>query len=74
MIVSNSIVVYLRLLTSAQIRADPDSYSSFLVHPELGEPMEIRDFCENFVESVGKEAGACPVSHDHTTSTQEEST
>ncbi|KAI0920455.1 hypothetical protein AcW1_002189 [Taiwanofungus camphoratus] len=54
--VSNSIVVYLRLLTSAQIRADPESYASFLFHPEIGEPMEIRDFCENFVEAVGKEA------------------
>ncbi|KAH9837790.1 cysteine proteinase [Rhodofomes roseus] len=54
--VSNSIVVYLRLLTSAQIRADPDTYSAFLFHPEIGEPMEVRDFCETFVEAVGKEA------------------
>lgn len=63
-IVSNSIVVYLRLLTSAQIRADPESYASFLFHPEIGEPMEIRDFCENFVEAVGKEAGAYSVRLD----------
>lgn len=56
--VSNSIVVYLRLLTSAQVRADPDTYSAFLFHPEIGEPMEVRDFCETFVEAVGKEAGA----------------
>ncbi|KAH9922178.1 cysteine proteinase [Fomitopsis serialis] len=54
--VSNSIVVYLRLLTSAQVRADPDTYSAFLFHPEIGEPMEVRDFCETFVEAVGKEA------------------
>jgi len=54
--VSNSIVVYLRLLTSAQIRADPDAYAPFLFHPELGIQMEPREFCENFVESVGKEA------------------
>jgi len=54
--VSNSIVVYLRLLTSAQIRSDPESYEPFLFHPELGEPMDIRTFCENFVEAVGKEA------------------
>ncbi|KAH9948479.1 cysteine proteinase [Amylocystis lapponica] len=54
--VSNSIVVYLRLLTSAQIRADPGAYESFLMHPEMGEPMQIRDFCESFVEAVGKEA------------------
>ncbi|KZT69469.1 cysteine proteinase [Daedalea quercina L-15889] len=54
--VSNSIVVYLRLLTSAKIRADPDEYAAFLFHPEIGEPMEVRDFCESFVEAVGKEA------------------
>lgn len=56
-LVSNSIVVYLRLLTSAQIRADSDSYAAFLFHPEIGEQMEVRDFCESFVEAVGKEAG-----------------
>jgi ubiquitin thioesterase protein OTUB1 len=55
--VSNSIVVYLRLLTSAEIRSDPDEFSPFLFHPELAEPMETREFCENFVEAVGKEAG-----------------
>ncbi|KAF9048051.1 cysteine proteinase [Hymenopellis radicata] len=54
--VSNSIVVYLRLLTSAQIRMDPDTYAPFLFHPELGEQMEVRDFCESFVEAVSKEA------------------
>lgn len=55
--VSNSVVVYLRLLTSAQIRADPDAYAPFLFHPDIGEPMEPREFCEAFVEAVGKEAG-----------------
>ncbi|EPQ55743.1 cysteine proteinase [Gloeophyllum trabeum ATCC 11539] len=54
--VSNSVVVYLRLLTSAQIRTDPDSYQDFLFHPELGELMTPREFCETFVEAVGKEA------------------
>ncbi|KAL6308845.1 cysteine proteinase [Sparassis latifolia] len=54
--VSNSIVAYLRLLTSAQIREDPESYAAFLFHPESGESMDVRSFCENFVESVGKEA------------------
>jgi len=54
--VSNSIVVYLRLLTSAQIRSDPDNFTPFLFHPDLGELMTTRDFCENFVEAVGKEA------------------
>ncbi|KDQ54548.1 hypothetical protein JAAARDRAFT_397855 [Jaapia argillacea MUCL 33604] len=54
--VSNSVVVFLRLLTSAQIRTDPDSYADFLFNPELGEPMAPREFCESFVEAVGKEA------------------
>ncbi|KAJ3937698.1 MAG: peptidase C65 Otubain-domain-containing protein [Lentinula lateritia] len=53
---SNSIVVYLRMLTSAQIRLDPENFAPFLFHPELGEPMEIRDFCEHFVDATGKEA------------------
>ncbi|TFY76962.1 hypothetical protein EWM64_g7052 [Hericium alpestre] len=54
--VSNYVVVYLRLLTSAQIRTDPESYEPFLIHPELGEPVPTRDFCEAFVEAIGKEA------------------
>ncbi|OCH88935.1 cysteine proteinase [Obba rivulosa] len=53
--ISNSIVVYLRLLTSAQIRADPE-ISDFLLHPETAEFVETREFCENFVEAMGKEA------------------
>ena len=55
---SNYVVVFLRLLTSAQIRTDPESFEPFLFHPDLGEPLSIRDFCEGFVEAVGKEAGA----------------
>lgn len=55
--VSNSVVVYLRLVASAQIRSDPDEYAPFLFHPEIGEPMDTREFCEHFVEAVGKEAG-----------------
>ncbi|KAI0045182.1 cysteine proteinase [Auriscalpium vulgare] len=54
--VSNYIVVFLRLLTSAQIRADPDSYAPFLFHPEIGEQMTVHDFCVMFVEAIGKEA------------------
>jgi len=54
--VSNCIVVFLRFLTSATIRTDPDSYKPFLFHPETGEPITIKDFCERFVESTGKEA------------------
>ncbi|KZV89468.1 cysteine proteinase [Exidia glandulosa HHB12029] len=53
---SNSIVVYLRLLTSAQIRAAEDDYSAFLFHPDTGEPMGVREFCESFVEAIGREA------------------
>jgi len=54
--VSNSVVVYLRLVASAQIKNDPDEYAPFLFHPETGEPMGTREFCEHFVEAVGKEA------------------
>ncbi|TCD68017.1 hypothetical protein EIP91_011628 [Steccherinum ochraceum] len=54
--ISNSIVVFLRLLTSAAIRADQDSYEAFLVHPETGGPITAQTFCENFVEPCGKEA------------------
>jgi len=57
--VSNSIVAYLRLLTSAEIRVNPDNYAGFLFHPETMEPMDVGDFCSAFVESIGKEAGAC---------------
>ncbi|KAH8104097.1 cysteine proteinase [Cristinia sonorae] len=53
---SNSIVVFLRLLTSATIRVDEDNYAPFLFHPEIGEPIPPREFCENFVEACGKEA------------------
>lgn len=54
--VSTSIVVFLRLLTSAQIRTDPESYDAFLFHPDFGNQMTARDFCETFVEPTGKEA------------------
>lgn len=54
--VSNSVVVYLRLLTSAEIKTNPD-YAAFLLHPETGEQMDPESFCNNFVEAVGKEAG-----------------
>ncbi|KZV72275.1 cysteine proteinase [Peniophora sp. CONT] len=54
--VSTAIVVFLRLLTSAQIRMDPDSFDAFLFHPDFGNQMTARDFCETFVEPTGKEA------------------
>jgi ubiquitin thioesterase protein OTUB1 len=58
--VSNSIVVYLRLLTSAQIRTHPDEYVPYLANPDLpgsDELMPPRQFCEKFVEATGVEAG-----------------
>lgn len=49
------------MLTSAQIRLDPENYAPFLFHPELGEPMDVREFCEHFVDATGREAGAYPL-------------
>lgn len=63
---SNSIVVLLRLLTSAQIREDPDTYAPFLFHPETFEPISIRDFCESSVEAMGREAGEHGISESIT--------
>lgn len=56
-LVSNSIVSYVRLLASAELRANPDQYAAFIVHPETQESMPIKDFCEHFVDGLGKEAG-----------------
>ncbi|EGN94864.1 hypothetical protein SERLA73DRAFT_187954 [Serpula lacrymans var. lacrymans S7.3] len=53
---SNSIVVYLRLLTSAQIRADPDAYAGFLHDPDNYMELQLETFCQHYVEAVGKEA------------------
>jgi len=50
--VSNSVVLYLRLLTSAQIRADPDSYIPFLIDFQM-DPIE---FCKTCVEHLGVDA------------------
>ena len=52
-VVSNSVVLYFRLLTSAQIRADPDSYEPFLFDFQM-KPVE---FCETLVEPMGVDAG-----------------
>ncbi|KAH9887088.1 cysteine proteinase [Cubamyces lactineus] len=54
--VSNSVVMYLRMLTSAQIKLDAESYAPFLFNPETTEPMEPESFCNHFVEAFGKEA------------------
>jgi len=54
---SNSIVVFLRLLTSAFIRLSPeDDFLPFLFHPETGEMQTVQQFCETFVEAFGREA------------------
>ncbi|KAF9472031.1 cysteine proteinase [Pholiota conissans] len=53
---SNSIVLYLRLLTSAQIRLKRDNYEGFLVHPDTKEPMDVDSFTANIVQAMGKEA------------------
>jgi len=50
--VSNSVVLFLRLLTSAQIRADPDSYEPFLIDFQ----MKHVEFCETLVEMMGVDA------------------
>jgi hypothetical protein len=55
--VSNSIVVFLRLLTSAYIRLNADDFVPFLFDPETTEPVGVRQFCESQVEATGREAG-----------------
>ncbi|KAI0668900.1 peptidase C65 Otubain-domain-containing protein [Trametes maxima] len=54
--VSNSVVMYLRMLTSAQIKGEADEFAPFLFNPETTEPMDPESFCNNFVEAFGKEA------------------
>ncbi|EPQ30629.1 uncharacterized protein PFL1_01530 [Pseudozyma flocculosa PF-1] len=59
---SNSIVVYLRLLTSAFLKVNADEYTPFLfaldgdVGSTSGGPPTMSDFCANQVEAIGKEA------------------
>lgn len=52
-IVSNLIVYYFRMLTSAQIRANPDDYEPFLLDYQIN----LNEFCENCIENPGAEAG-----------------
>ncbi|KAI0338334.1 cysteine proteinase [Trametopsis cervina] len=59
---SNCIVVFLRMLTSAVIRTDADSYAPFLVHPDTGADIVPHEFCERFVEATGKEADHIQIS------------
>lgn len=53
---SNAVVVYMRFLTSAEIRVHREKYEAFLIHPETHEPMGVEAFCANIVEPLGKEA------------------
>ncbi|KZO92500.1 cysteine proteinase, partial [Calocera viscosa TUFC12733] len=53
---SNSIVVYLRLLTSAYIRAHEEDFLPYLFSPDTGDLLDVREFCEREVEASGKEA------------------
>nr|QBH67526.1 cysteine proteinase [Ustilago esculenta] len=56
---SNSIVVYLRLLTSAFLKLNSDEYTPFLFsldsHTDASPP-DMASFCANQVEAIGKEA------------------
>ncbi|KAG6374055.1 peptidase C65 Otubain-domain-containing protein [Boletus reticuloceps] len=52
---SNYIVMYMRLLTSAQMRIDVQ-FADFLFDPESQMQTSVDDFCRRFVEPLGKEA------------------
>jgi len=45
------------MITSAQIRSNPDEYEAFLTHPDTDETIGVTEFCESVVEVLGKEAG-----------------
>lgn len=56
---SNSIVVYLRLLTSAFLKLNADEYTPFLFSLDTSSdagPPDMASFCANQVEAIGKEA------------------
>ncbi|KAF9556457.1 cysteine proteinase [Agrocybe pediades] len=54
--VSNSIVIYLRFVTSAHIKLNRESYEGFLVHPDTKDIMDVDSFCANVVQAMGREA------------------
>ncbi|GJJ09272.1 hypothetical protein Clacol_003494 [Clathrus columnatus] len=54
--VSNSVVIFLRLLTSAQIRKEAATYEPFLLNQDTFESIPVREFCESSVEPAGREA------------------
>ncbi|KAH9980568.1 peptidase C65 Otubain-domain-containing protein [Russula compacta] len=53
---SSYLVTFMRMLTSAQIRGKPEEYEPFLTHPDTGETIGVKEFCETVVEVLGKEA------------------
>lgn len=56
-------MMYMRYVTSAQIKAEPMNYMPYLFNPDqpwLEDPMDPGDFCNLFVDPMGKEAGAHP--------------
>jgi len=53
---SNYLVTFMRMITSAQIRGNRDEYEAFLTHPDTGETIDVTEFCETVVEVLGKEA------------------
>lgn len=53
---SNYMVMFMRMLTSAQIRGHPEEYEPFVIHPDFGEKMGVKEFCEAVVEVLGREA------------------
>ncbi|KAN0141969.1 Peptidase C65 Otubain domain containing protein [Lactarius tabidus] len=53
---SNYMVMFMRMATSAQIQVNPEEYEPFLMHPDLGEKMRVEDFCQSVVEVLGREA------------------
>lgn len=54
---SNYLVTSMRMVTSAQIQSEPETYEPFLTHPDTGEKIGVKDFCRIVVEVLGKEAG-----------------
>ena len=54
---SNYLVTFMRMVTSTQIQSEPETYEPFLIHPDTGETMGVREFCKVVVEVLGKEAG-----------------
>lgn len=54
---SSYLVTFMRMVTSAQIQGEPETYEPFLTHPDIGEKMGVKDFCRIVVEVLGKEAG-----------------